>query len=501
MKISKTQMSFEADVIVVGAGISGLSAANTLIAEGYQVIVVEAQNRYGGRLKTDKTSIPGQTIDLGASWIHGHKGNPMTDFVNLLDLDYFVTDYENSEYFDVGVLMSESTLDSVWKKYNKVAGMIASMQENENQDMPLSEALDIVYNKLGYTLSEQREVNFAYIDEVETEYAASCENLTMWWYDSDSALSGSDWWLPGGYGQIPDYLSSSLDIRYNEAVNAIDYTDSSISITTTSGHTYTSPQAIVTVPLGILQRGNISFTPALPSDIQHGIDHLYMAVLEKTFIQFDEVFWSEDRDFVYTLSNGTSRYQLSIVLEHFNIEYYLPGSKMLCVFGSGLSAWDLEKESEAQRLNRIMSALRTVWPTAPDPIAYHMTSWGRDPFTYGSYSALGLGSSPMDRVAFQQAIDDKIYFAGEHTSTCFPSTAHGAYYSGEYAARLLMGLSTHAYCSRGGGSGWITLGWIIGFAFMGCCVLCSIVAVSYYCNTKKAAARSGNSNSQNRLVG
>jgi phytoene dehydrogenase-like protein len=64
-------------VLVVGAGIAGLTAARELTARGFAVVVLEARDRIGGRIWTDR-SRPGAPLDLGASWIHGQDGNPIT---------------------------------------------------------------------------------------------------------------------------------------------------------------------------------------------------------------------------------------------------------------------------------------------------------------------------------------------------------------------------------------------------------------------------------------
>jgi polyamine oxidase len=67
-------------VIVVGAGIAGLTVANALVAAGVECLVVEARDRIGGRLCT--AELAGHPVDLGASWIHSPVGNPLRSFAD-----------------------------------------------------------------------------------------------------------------------------------------------------------------------------------------------------------------------------------------------------------------------------------------------------------------------------------------------------------------------------------------------------------------------------------
>lgn len=311
--------------------------------------------------------------------------------------------------------------------------------------MPLSDAIEIAYAELDFSSSQKRYTNFAIVDEIELEYGTSSEDLSMWWFDDDKEFGGSDWWIEEGYKVLPEYLAEGLEIRYNEMVHEIDYTDVNVTITATTG-TYTAPQVVVAVPLGVLKADVIAFTPQLPTDVQLGIDRLFMGLLEKNFQQFDATFWNSDRDFFYLLSSGNSRYKMSQYLEIWNIDYYIPGSRILCVFESGDAAFDSETRTDSQRLSRIMAHIRETYSSAPDPVAYYLTSWGDDTYTYGSYSSMGAGASPEDRAAFRKPINKKLFFAGEHVHKNYPSTAHGAFMSGEDAANAIMGNGATVWC-------------------------------------------------------
>ncbi len=85
-------------VIVIGAVIAGLTAARDLVAAGFNVTLLEAQNRIGGRLKTDRSlSAP---VDLGASWIHGVTNNPITTLANAIHATRVSTSYASSILYD-----------------------------------------------------------------------------------------------------------------------------------------------------------------------------------------------------------------------------------------------------------------------------------------------------------------------------------------------------------------------------------------------------------------
>jgi monoamine oxidase len=470
----------EADVCVIGAGMAGLGAATTLQKEGYSVIVLEAQNRHGGRVSTDYDSLS-VPVERGAQWIHGVEGNPVTDMVNSLNTPHFVTDYGNANFYDVDSEMSDIAVDTFHTDYDRVMDEVADMQDSTDTDTSLAAAVEDAYVKLGYTASQQRYSNFALVDSIELEYAASSEKLSLWWFDADEELEGEDWWMPEGYGQVPDSLALDChDLRYNQSVTSIDYSQAGrVTVTTAEQVEFGCSQVVVAVPLGILKRGNITFIPALPAALQHGVEHLEMGLLEKHFVQFNHSFWSALADFLYILDPEDSRYDLSTFVEIFNIDHYIPDTHMLCLFSSGDAAYDSEEHSEEQRLQQLMARLRQVWPSAPDPEQYVFSSWGTDPFTYGAYSSVGLGGSLADREAFRASVQDSLYFAGEHSSVCFPSTVHGAYLSGVNAANVLMGKSQDDLCSYDYDKWYETVAFMVACICIGVCLIGGILLLVF----------------------
>ena len=468
---------------VVGAGAAGLAAASTLLTttttrgeQRRRVLVLEARPRAGGRVHTDHHSFT-VPVERGAQWIHGVIDNPIAHIVTAMNVPYYITDYDNTEIYDVDTVMEEHTTSALSADYERVIEEVAHMQESTEADSSLAAAITDIYTRLGYTATQQRLTNFAIVDEIELEYGTSSEKLSMWWWDTDEELDGEDWWMPEGYDSVIDRLTEGCDIRYNQSVVSIDYSDESMAvITTASQNIFNCTKVIVTVPLGILKNGNISFIPPLPSATQHSIDHLEMGLLEKHFVHFTDSFWSNLTDFFYILDQDDSRYNLSEYVEIFNLDHYIDDAHLLCLFSSGDAAFDREKLSENERLQHLMSRLRQVWPAAPDPDNYVFTSWGNDPYTYGAYSSVGLGGSTDDRKAFRNPVENMLYFAGEHTSVCFPSTVHGAYLSGVNAAEVLMGGIQDDLCSWGSGIAWYeSVAFIVIVCTFGCISLAGLL--------------------------
>ena len=87
-------------VLVIGAGLAGLAAARQLSEQGFDVRVIEARDRIGGRIWTS-TRWPDVPLDLGASWIHGVEGNPLTAIAAKLKAITRLTSYERAVAYDV----------------------------------------------------------------------------------------------------------------------------------------------------------------------------------------------------------------------------------------------------------------------------------------------------------------------------------------------------------------------------------------------------------------
>jgi monoamine oxidase len=248
--------------------------------------------------------------------------------------------------------------------------------------------------------------------------------MSLKYWDQDSGFSGKDVIIKQGYSQITDYLAVGLDVRLSTLVQEIDYGGSNVTIKTNNG-TFSAKKVIVTVPLGVLKAGAIKFTPALPAGYSAAISRLGMGVLNKTYLRFPYRFWDNQEQLLGYIGLERGRWA-----EWYDFQR-ITNHPILLGFNAGSFASTLEAYSDAQTVASAMSVLRTIYgASVPDPVGYKITRWGKNPFSFGSYSFVGIGSSPKDCDTLASPVNSKIIFAGEHTIKKYIGTAHGAYLSG-----------------------------------------------------------------------
>ena len=288
---SPTPQSRQAEVIVIGAGVSGLAAAKTLADDGYSVIVLEGRDRIGGRVWTDRST--GHTLDLGASWIHGTFLNPLTGLANEIGAQRVQTDYDNQViYGPDGVELRDAAYAETESLFNDLSGQLSEWSEELDDDISLGAAITRYLESRNLSTAQLQRLQFTINNVIETEYAANVADLSLWYYDDQGQNLGPDVLFPNGYGAIPDYLAQGLDIRLEHICEEIDYSAESVRVLTNQGE-FTAPRAVVTLPIGVLKSGQVRFTPGLPSAKQQAMDGLGFGVLNKVYLEFPAVFWDE----------------------------------------------------------------------------------------------------------------------------------------------------------------------------------------------------------------
>lgn len=432
-------------VLVIGAGIAGLAAAHRLKAFGFDVLVLEARNRIGGRVWTDNSL--GAPVDLGASWIHGKGSNPLWHLAEKLGYRTITTDYSNAVVFDeLGNEFDATTIARCSSRAREVIGNIRQFADALEQDISVKEALSCVLTKLALDRTETRFLN-RLLAEFEVVYGVGLDEQSLKSVVSFSELQEEgDNILPGGFAQFTDYLAGGVNVLLEETVLGIEYDESGVAVHTSRGE-HGADAAVVTLPLGVLKAGAVRFEPKLPDFKLDAINTLKMGLLNKVAIRFAEPFWSggndlsrhkhfsADRDMI-----DFARAELRGIANILNWRRYT-GESILIGMTGGDNALRLEQQSDEEVWTEVVELLAKMFHgTALEPTGIKVTRWGQDQLSGGSYSAVptGASSTPFEALA---APIGRLCFAGEATIYEHQGTAHGAYLSGLRAADYVKGIA------------------------------------------------------------
>ncbi len=424
-------------IVIIGAGISGLAAAIALREAGHEVVIVEARDRIGGRIHTSM-AWPDLPIDLGASWIHGIKGNPLTPLARAAGAQTVTTSYESGMLHIDPALSTQGVADTDEDKMEALFERAMRRAAKLDDDVSMQAAINALVTSKPLTAKQRAQLDFHLSSHYEQEYGGSTAQMSAQTIDDNEVFPGDDALFPGGYGQIIRHLAKGLDIRLNQPVKRVAWNGAQAVITMNDGSTQSADQVLVTVPLGVLKTDAITFDPPLPQPKTTAIARLGMGLLNKLWLRFDRVFWPKEFDWHEYLSPRKGEWAEWVSLAK------VKDTPVLLGFSAADYAQALETKSDSEVVAEAMKALRTMFgSSAPDPIAAQFTRWRSDPYALGSYSFNAVGSSNADREALAKPEAARLHFAGEALSALYPGTVHGALLSGRRAAKTIIESLAH----------------------------------------------------------
>ncbi|QJQ33489.1 NAD(P)-binding protein [Sphingomonas lacunae] len=420
-------------VIIIGAGMAGLAAAVDLKVAGHQVVVLEARNRTGGRIHSSH-QWSGLPMDMGASWIHRIDGNPLTDLARAAGADFVTTSYDSSLLHIDPALARLGVRDSDERMAEALVNRALAWAAAQDRDVPLQAAIDAVAPPQSLSPARQAQINFHLAGTYEQEFAAGTGQLSTRSLDDGEEFEGEDALFPGGYGQIIDHLARGIDVRLNHVVSGVTVRGNGVSVTLADGRRIDADHVLVTVPLGVLKAGDITFDPPLPADKRGAIDRLGMGLLNKHWLRFDQPYWDPTVDWHGFLSDRKGEWSEWVSLTKAG------GAPVLLVFSAADHAERVERMADGAIVNSIMAAARTMFGRSlPDPQAVQISRWRADRLARGSYSYHAVGSGPEERRLLARSEAGRLHFAGEAQNDLYPSTVHGALLSGRRVAAMING--------------------------------------------------------------
>jgi monoamine oxidase len=453
-------------VVIIGAGWAGLGAAHELFnsnntnTNSKDFVILEARDYVGGRSSScplgdgsSSSSSSSLVVEQGSNWIQGASAtkNPVYQLAKQLQVPmkaegshenvvaFYSKEYPRKQQQQQVQTILPKHIDKAsdrlfWDGFYKFQ---AKRQDATDNDESLRTTVELYKKKAKLSKDDRLLLEALLETNIVQEYAASLEELSTWWWNEDSRMSGGDVLLLKGYSHLIQSYAGPFrnKIALNTRVTNIDWSsDKGVTVhykdVTGVARKLQAKRVIVTVPLGVLKSNAIQFTPALPAAKRTAINRLGFGLLNKVILKWDASIqktlpFPSKSEWINKIASNAGKWT-----EFYNYQN-MTGETILIAFSAGKEAQRVERLSDHQILNEVLASLKEMFNCAiPTPAHVLITRWGQDEFAKGSYSFYKTNSSPDDRKALKAPLGGRVFFAGEACNLQYPSTTHGALLTG-----------------------------------------------------------------------
>ncbi|MFY9212692.1 MAG: NAD(P)/FAD-dependent oxidoreductase [Aestuariivita sp.] len=412
--------SGDVDVVVIGAGIAGLSAARVLIDAGHTVTVIEAADRIGGRAYTD-TETFGVPFDHGCAEINHAHMNPWAAYAKRAGFDLHDATNAGSTYYVDGVLANSAQRAAYNRAWGAVTSALAKAGE-AGLDVAASSVLPEAMTGMGAAQT--------WIGPMD--WAVDFKDLSTadYWNSEDSS---QNYWVPAGLGAVVADFGAGMPVFLNTPAARVDWSGQGVQVETSNG-TIRAKACICTVSTGVLNSGAIRFGNGLPAWKEQAINDVPMGLLAKVALEFKDT-------------------RLGLIPNRW-LDYYVPDEMpaeasyfltwpfeypYVVGFIGGDFGWELSRAGEADAIDFVLGEIVEIAGSDARNqfVKGKLTDWATNPLVLGGYGAARPGRHSA-RADLARPVEDRLFFAGEAMATPFNALCSGAFFSGRDAAKDVM---------------------------------------------------------------
>ena len=411
-------MNTDCDILVIGAGAAGLSCAQTLGRAGKRVIVLEADDRIGGRVRTSRER---GVVETGAEFIHG----------------------EHAATWDI--VREENLATAEWRPGASAFRYFSSGEGvRTDSEALLAEMRSVeegAYDYRGPELSYAEflaqkpgsaDAHFFAARHIGDLEGADASQLSVAALTSEDALATNgprNFWVTDGYDRVIAALARDVDVRISHVVTDIEWEGGAVRVTCTNSVMLSAAKLVFTLPIGVLKKGSVQFSPALPREFTEAVEKIGFGNNSKVILWLKE----KIEDFGMLDTSG--------YFGHFWPRMF--GEEQVVVGYSGGSRTDElvamgDTAAVEQGISEFAGALGEGMRSKIAE-AKHF-SWSDNPLAFGSYSysRMGMGNA---REELRKPIMDTLYYTGEATNTHgHTATVHGAIEAGRDTASQILAI-------------------------------------------------------------
>ncbi len=439
------------DVIIVGAGFSGLAAGLKLRELGITSIIIEAQDRVGGRTKTE--FLPdGTQIDLGGQWI-GPTQNRMYELVGKYDIKTFNTIAEGSPtiQFEEGRFI-ENLPREVQNLLEKVDDLAKIVNVDKPWETPDSEKLDHETFRTWLEKNSDSKEVASFVGRILAGGLLSANSgevsvLQMILYIATGNGTAILLGMHGGAQQDrliggPQYVAKCMaeefgleNIYFNHKIEKIEYSDDIVEATVSSGKRFRGKKVILAIPPVLANK--LIFEPALPALKSRMLKQILPGSALKFHAIYSSPFWREKG------ISGVTNSNFGFITE--SVDNSIPNNKkgIITFFAYGDEANILRSKEVDERKELLLSDLATLLGNeAKSPESFIEFDWDNESNTLGCFSGHFVPGGIVNYGMSLRENVKSIHWAGTETSTVWNGYFEGAIHAGEREAQkiaLLLG--------------------------------------------------------------